>query len=115
MLATISENSRIKTASAVICGRRPRRIIAKMNALLEPQIIEELYAACEALGQKPVKTQDTPGFVLNYFLIPFNNDAIRLVEQGVADAADIAKGWQRRAVLFSRQRARDERRVMSSA
>jgi 3-hydroxybutyryl-CoA dehydrogenase len=36
-----------------------------------------------------VKTQDTPGFVLNYFLIPFNNDAIRLVEQGVAEAADI--------------------------
>jgi 3-hydroxybutyryl-CoA dehydrogenase len=36
-----------------------------------------------------VKTQDSPGFILNYFLIPFNNDAIRLVEQGVAEAADI--------------------------
>ncbi|MDO9433932.1 3-hydroxyacyl-CoA dehydrogenase family protein [Hydrogenophaga sp.] len=47
------------------------------------------WALCEKLGQKPVKTQDTPGFVLNYFLIPFNNDAIRLVEQGVASAADI--------------------------
>lgn len=48
-----------------------------------------VWAFCEALGQQPVKTQDTPGFVLNYFLIPFNNDAIRLVEQGVAEAADI--------------------------
>ena len=47
------------------------------------------WAACEAMGQKPVTTQDTPGFILNYFLIPFNNDAIRLVEQGVAEAADI--------------------------
>jgi 3-hydroxybutyryl-CoA dehydrogenase len=47
------------------------------------------WAFCEAVGQKPVKTQDTPGFVLNYFLIPFNNDAIRLVEQGVAEPADI--------------------------
>ena len=47
------------------------------------------WALCEALGQKPVKTQDTPGFVLNYFLIPFNNDAIRLVEQGVAEPGDI--------------------------
>lgn len=47
------------------------------------------WAVCEKLGQKPVKTQDTPGFVLNYFLIPFNNDAIRLVEQGVASPADI--------------------------
>jgi 3-hydroxybutyryl-CoA dehydrogenase len=44
-----------------------------------------------ALGQKPVKTQDTPGFVLNYFLIPFNNDAIRLVEQGVAEPGEIDK------------------------
>lgn len=43
----------------------------------------------EALGQKPVTTQDTPGFILNYFLIPFNNDAIRLVEQGVAEPQDI--------------------------
>lgn len=47
------------------------------------------WSVCEALGQKPVRTQDTPGFVLNYFLIPFNNDAIRLVEQGIAEPADI--------------------------
>ncbi len=47
------------------------------------------WAFAEALGQKPVATQDTPGFILNYFLIPFNNDAIRLVEQGVAEPADI--------------------------
>ena len=44
---------------------------------------------CKALGQNPVRTRDTPGFILNYFLIPFNNDAIRLVEAGVADPADI--------------------------
>lgn len=50
---------------------------------------EQAWALSEALGQKPVRTQDTPGFVLNYFLIPFNNDAIRLVEQGVAEPADI--------------------------
>jgi 3-hydroxybutyryl-CoA dehydrogenase len=47
------------------------------------------WSLCETLGQKPVHTQDTPGFVLNYFLVPFNNDAIRLVEQGVAEPADI--------------------------
>jgi 3-hydroxybutyryl-CoA dehydrogenase len=47
------------------------------------------WAFCEALGQQPVRTQDSPGFILNYFLVPFNNDAIRLVEQGVAEAADI--------------------------
>lgn len=47
------------------------------------------WAFAEQMGQKPVKTLDTPGFILNYFLIPFNNDAIRLVEQGVAEPADI--------------------------
>jgi len=46
---------------------------------------------CKALGQTPVKTQDNPGFILNYFLIPFNNDAIRLVESGVAEPAEIDK------------------------
>ncbi len=43
----------------------------------------------KAMGQIPVKTKDNPGFILNYFLVPFNNDAIRLVESGVAAPADI--------------------------
>jgi 3-hydroxybutyryl-CoA dehydrogenase len=41
------------------------------------------------MGQIPVRTKDNPGFILNYFLVPFNNDAIRLVEAGVAAPADI--------------------------
>jgi 3-hydroxybutyryl-CoA dehydrogenase len=44
---------------------------------------------CKALGQIPVKTKDNPGFILNYFLIPFNNDVIRMVEAGLAEPADI--------------------------
>ena len=44
---------------------------------------------CKAMGQIPVKTKDSPGFILNYFLIPFHNDVIRLVEAGVAAPADI--------------------------
>ncbi len=55
------------------------------------QTFQRAWAFCEALGQKPVKTQDSPGFILNYFLIPYNNDAIRLVEQGVAEPAEIDK------------------------
>jgi len=44
---------------------------------------------CKAMGQIPVKTKDNPGFILNYFLIPFNNDVIRMVEAGLAEPADI--------------------------
>ena len=54
---------------------------------------EKTFAAawdfCKAMGQIPVKTKDNPGFILNYFLIPFNNDVIRMVEAGMAAPADI--------------------------
>ncbi len=85
------------------CGREDR--VVGMHFCLPAQLMklvemspglntsEESFAAawafCEALGQRPVKTQDTPGFVLNYFLVPFNNDVIRLIEAGVAAPADV--------------------------
>ncbi|HZT51750.1 MAG TPA: 3-hydroxyacyl-CoA dehydrogenase family protein [Stellaceae bacterium] len=50
---------------------------------------DSAWKFCEAMGQRPVRTKDNPGFILNYFLIPYNNDAIRLVESGVADPAEI--------------------------
>lgn len=56
-----------------------------------PETFARALALCEAMGQRPVKTQDAPGFILNYFLVPFNTDAIRLVEEGVAEPAEIDK------------------------
>ncbi len=53
------------------------------------ETFDAAWEFCLALGQIPVKTKDNPGFILNYFLVPFNNDAIRLVEAGVAEPADI--------------------------
>ena len=55
----------------------------------DPNAFETAWQVCLALGQQPVKTQDRPGFILNYFIVPFNNDAIRLVERGVAEPAEI--------------------------
>jgi 3-hydroxybutyryl-CoA dehydrogenase len=52
---------------------------------------EAAWAWCEAAGQIPVRTEDRPGFILNALLVPFNNDAIRAVEAGVASPADIDK------------------------
>jgi 3-hydroxybutyryl-CoA dehydrogenase len=53
------------------------------------ETLKTAWAWCEAAGQLPVKTQDKPGFILNALLVPFNNDAIRAVEAGVASPADI--------------------------
>lgn len=47
------------------------------------------WAWTEAVGQTPVRTQDRPGFILNALLVPFNNDAIRAVDAGIASPADI--------------------------
>lgn len=55
----------------------------------DPNVFDAAWAFCEALGQVPVKTQDTPGFVLNYFLVPVMNDVIRLIESGVASPAHV--------------------------
>ena len=54
-----------------------------------PATFDAAWAWTEACGQTPVRTQDKPGFILNALLLPFNNDAIRAVEAGVATAADI--------------------------
>ena len=53
------------------------------------ETFDTAWEFCKAMGQIPVKTKDNPGFILNYFLIPFNNDVIRMVEAGVASPADI--------------------------
>lgn len=60
---------------------------AGMNTSKET--FDAAWVFTEAVGQTPVKTQDKPGFILNAFVVPFNNDAIRAVEAGVAPAEDI--------------------------
>lgn len=42
-----------------------------------------------ACGQQPVETKDRPGFVLNFFCVPYHNDVIRMVEAGAATPAEI--------------------------
>lgn len=56
------------------------------------ETFEKTKAFCERIKKTPAFTKDTPGFILNYFLIPFNNDCLRLFEAGVASAEDIDKG-----------------------
>jgi 3-hydroxybutyryl-CoA dehydrogenase len=43
----------------------------------------------EGLGKTPLETKDTPGFIVNRFLIPYENDCIRSLEAGLADVATL--------------------------
>ncbi|MFN8533936.1 MAG: 3-hydroxyacyl-CoA dehydrogenase family protein [Dehalococcoidia bacterium] len=66
------------------------RLVEMSSGLLtDPTVFERAWQFCLDIGQQPVRTRDEPGFILNYFVVPFNNDAIRLVESGVAAPSEI--------------------------
>jgi 3-hydroxybutyryl-CoA dehydrogenase len=43
----------------------------------------------QSLGKEAVVTKDTPGFIVNYLIIPFILNAIRMYENGVASREEI--------------------------
>jgi 3-hydroxybutyryl-CoA dehydrogenase len=48
--------------------------------------VTEFAAAC---GKDPVEVKDQAGFIVNHLLFPYLNNAVRLLEQGVANRDDI--------------------------
>jgi len=99
-----SNTSTLSITEIAAGSKRPERVVG-MHFCLPAQLMKLIeispglltsegtfrtaWAWAEACGQIPVKTQDKPGFILNALLVPFNNDAIRLVEAKVAEPADI--------------------------
>ena len=103
--AIFASNTSTLSITEIAAGsRRPERVVgmhfclpAQLMKLVEMspglltshETFRTAWAFTEAIGQRPVHTRDDPGFILNALLVPFNNDAIRAVEAGVADPADI--------------------------
>lgn len=99
-----SNTSTLSITEIAAASKRPERVVgmhfclpAQLMKLIEispglltsEETFRKVWAWAETAGQIPVKTQDKPGFILNALLVPFNNDAIRLVEAKVAEPADI--------------------------
>lgn len=55
----------------------------------DPIITSSAYALMGAWTKTPVLASDTPGFIVNRVARPFYGEAIRLLEEGVADVATI--------------------------
>lgn len=57
---------------------------------------EETYKTArafgEGLGKKVIVAPDTPGFIVNYLLLPFLLDAVRALENGLSSKEDIDRG-----------------------
>ncbi|HEY8684793.1 MAG TPA: 3-hydroxybutyryl-CoA dehydrogenase [Chloroflexota bacterium] len=56
------------------------------------ETLERLRVFGESMGKNVVVAQDTPGFIVNYLLVPYLLDAVRMVESGVATKEDIDTG-----------------------
>jgi len=91
------------TAIAAAC-QRPERFVgihffnpAPLMPLVEiipavqtrAGLADEVRALVASWGKRPVLAQDTPGFIVNRVARPYYGEAIRLLEEGVADIATI--------------------------
>lgn len=52
-------------------------------------LVQECKTLMSAWGKVPVITKDTPGFIVNRVARPFYGEAIRIMEEGIADMATI--------------------------
>jgi enoyl-CoA hydratase/3-hydroxyacyl-CoA dehydrogenase len=53
------------------------------------QAFDTAWKVQELTGKIPVASKDRPGFIVNRFFVPWLNESMRLVEEGVADIATI--------------------------
>jgi 3-hydroxybutyryl-CoA dehydrogenase len=49
--------------------------------------MERAVSLLRKMGKTPVRTRDTPGFIVNRIARPFYNEALRVLEEGDADVA----------------------------
>jgi 3-hydroxybutyryl-CoA dehydrogenase len=100
------------TAIAAACSR-PERVLglhffnpAPVLPLVEvvpgfetpDATVQPVRALMEDWGKIPVVAQDTPGFIVNRVARPFYGEALRILEEGLADAATI--DWAMREAGF---------------
>ncbi|SHI94287.1 3-hydroxybutyryl-CoA dehydrogenase [Hymenobacter daecheongensis DSM 21074] len=99
-----SNTSSLSIASIAAACRKPERFIgihffnpAPIMQLVEiipavqtrTGLAEEVRDLVQSWGKLPVLTKDTPGFIVNRVARPFYGEAIRILEEGIADMATI--------------------------
>jgi len=87
--------------------RRPEKVIGmhffnpvpvmKLVEIIKGQSTsEETFAVIKALSEKlgkiPITVNEAPGFAVNRILVPMMNEAIFVLQEGIASAEDIDKG-----------------------
>lgn len=57
----------------------------------DPKIVETALELCRSLKKIPVKVEECPGFLVNRVLFPYLNEALHVVEEGIATPEEIDK------------------------
>lgn len=55
------------------------------TALTSESVRRDAWTLQERMGKTPIHSADASGFVVNRFFVPWLNEAVRLVEEGIAD------------------------------
>lgn len=99
-----SNTSSLSITSIAASCQRPDRVIgihffnpAPVMALVEvipaiqtrASLAGEIKSLIQGVGKTPVLVKDTPGFIVNRVARPFYGEAIRMLEEGLADAPTI--------------------------
>lgn len=65
-------------------------LVEVVKALLTPdEVAERARDFVVGLGKKPIVCADKPGFIVNRLLVPYINDAVHALSEGVASAEEI--------------------------
>ena len=59
-----------------------------------PETAQAAVSFAQAIRKAPIRCGEAPGFVVNRILIPVLNDAVRVLDEGVASPEDIDKGMR---------------------
>ncbi|MDP2636858.1 MULTISPECIES: 3-hydroxyacyl-CoA dehydrogenase NAD-binding domain-containing protein [unclassified Pseudoalteromonas] len=59
------------------------------SMLTSPSVVEKCWEFCTLLQKKPVRVEDSPGFIVNRLLIPMINEAVEILSSQVASAEEI--------------------------
>ncbi len=102
-----SNTSSISITKMGALTKRPQKVIG-MHFMNPPAIMklveiingldtsEETYTItkvlAEKLGKETIKSEDSPGFVVNRILLPMINEAINVLQENLATPQDIDKG-----------------------
>lgn len=55
----------------------------------KPELVERMKEIAVDIGKTPIVAQDSPGFIVNRVMAPMINEAVCVLAEGVASAADI--------------------------